>query len=493
MTTVEQIVAEDSLRPKQVILHWIASCFLSAVIVIHLGFIGLGNWLADEYDDFSRLERDGWSFFWNRLKWSPRPFSESLFCAYGWVVNHSHRQLISMFLALIWAVFITAGLLTFWQMRREPRGEDARPDLLVALSLMALFVAGADREIWVFYWPAGAVAYLPTLAATLLLFLQIASSRLSTASGRLLCSCCLILATCSTEIGATFVLSYGLIQALQWCFVACRSRRNWSAKTAIWWLVPTVISVVVLTVVRLNRYHINELPGVSVGPTKGHPVASLIAAMQELLVEVLGRKGPSHGWHGLGSSLPSEILLALGVGLCWSRFGRLPRAWIGQMLGVTTALWLASLFTIVAANLHFGIVCCDQHETVRRCWILLGIAGTAMLLSAKTGDGPRLWYPASNALPHVLLCAAVLFSWHLKPILRAYRTYGGVRQAIVQNFQAGFQAGDTQMVFLLLPQTLVAEPQIDPGTYTLSSESPNARYILTFFKKKTMVARSSTD
>ena len=160
------------------------------------------------------------------------------------------------------------------------------------------------------------------------------------------------------------------------------------------------------------------------------------------------------------------------------------------MLGVTAALWLASLFTIVAANLHFGIVCCDQHETVRRCWILLAIAGIAMLLSAKTGEGHRRWYPASSALPHVLLCGAVALSWHLKPILRAYRTYGAVRHAIEQNFQAGFQAGDTQIVFGLLPQTLVAEPQLGPGTYTLSSESADARYILTFFKKERMSVRS---
>src|SRR5205807_8537222 len=90
----EQVVPGDSLRPMNVVLHRIVSCLLSAVILIHLGLVGLGNWLADEYDDFTRLASDGSSFLWNRLTWSPRPLSESLFCAYGWVVNHSHHAMI---------------------------------------------------------------------------------------------------------------------------------------------------------------------------------------------------------------------------------------------------------------------------------------------------------------------------------------------------------------------------------------------------------------
>ena len=76
-------MAAGSLRPKTVIVPWIGGCFLAAVVLIHFGLIGLGQWLGDEYADFGRLERDGWLFLWDRLKWSPRPVSESLFCAYG--------------------------------------------------------------------------------------------------------------------------------------------------------------------------------------------------------------------------------------------------------------------------------------------------------------------------------------------------------------------------------------------------------------------------
>lgn len=486
-------MAAGSLRPKTVIVHWIGCLFLAAVVLIHFGLVALGQWLADEYDDFGRLERDGWSFLWERLRWSPRPLSESLFCAYGWLVNHLHRPLIGVFLGVLWVGLIVAGLVTFWQNRRK-REEEVWPDLLVALALLALFVAGAGHTTWVFYWPAAAVAYLPTIAATLLLFLQVARGRLSSSGGRLLCSCCLIVAAGTSEAGATFVLCYGLLQAIQWIAAACKKRDNLSGPAFVWWFLPTVISVAVLLIVRLNRFHAIERPGLPVGPTKGHPLISLIASMHELAVEVLGRSAHLFGWHGLGSRLPSEILLALGVGLCWSRFGRLPRASARQILALVAALLLACLFTIAAANLHFGVVCCDQHESVRRCWILLSIAGIGMLLSPWLGRGRFQRYAVSGAVAQVLLCAAVLSVWRPGQVLRTYRMYSSVRQATEQNFQAGFRAGDEQMVFLLLPETLIAQPQIGPGNHTLRFEEPSdARYVLTFFKKDCMVARSPTE
>lgn len=484
----------SALRPKAVSVHWIGCFFLAAVVLVHFGLVGLGQWLADEYDDFGRLERDGWSFIWERLKWSPRPLSEALFCAYGWVVNHLHRPLIGVFLGMLWMGLIMAGLVTFWQKYRKHQEEEIWPELLVPLTLMALFVAGAGHTTWVFYWPAAAVAYLPTVAATLLLFLQVARGRLSSSGGRLLCGCCLIVAAGTSETGATFVLCYGLLQAVQVVVAAFKGRDNLSNPAFVWWSLPTLVSLVVLLIVRLNRSHVIERPGLPVGPTKGQPLTSLIASTHELFVEGLGRSAHFFGWHGLGSRLPSEILLALGVGLCWSRFGRLPRATARQILALVAALWLACLCTIAAANLHFGVVCCDQHESVRRCWLLLSIAGIGMLLSPWIGRGRLRQYAISSTLAQFLLCAAVLSVWHITPVLRTYGMYGSVRHATEQNFQAGFQTGDKQMVFLLLPQTLIAQPQIGPGNYTQRFEKPpDIQNVLTFFKKSSMVARSPTD
>jgi hypothetical protein len=393
-------------------------------------------------------------------------------------------------LGILWIGLITAGLATFWQNCRKRKEEEVWPDLLVALALLALFVAGAGHTTWVFYWPAAAVAYIPTIAASLLLFLQVARGRLSNSAGRLLCGCCLIVAAGTSETGATFALCYGLLQAVQWVLVAFKKGDNLPRPAFVWWFLPTVMSVVVLLIVWLNRFHAIERPGLPVGPTKGHPLASLIASMNELPGEVLGRSAHFFGWHGLGSRLPSEILLALGVGLCWSRFGPLPKASARQICALVAALWLACLFTIAAANLHFGVVCCDQHESVRRCWILLSVAGIGMLLSPWLGRRRLQRFAISSALAQFLLCAAVLSAWHPTPVLRTYRMYSSVRQATEQNFQEGFHAGDKQMIFLLLPETLIAHPQIPPGNYTQGSETPpDIENILTFFKKSCMVAR----
>ena len=122
------------------------------------------------------------------------------------------------------------------------------------------------------------------------------------------------------------------------------------------------------------------------------------------------------------------------------------------------------------------------------------MAGIGMLLSGWIGRGRFQRYAVCGVLTPVLLCAAVLSAWHIRPVLRAYGMYGAVRQATEQNFRAGFRAGDKQMVFLLLPETLVAQPQVAPGNYTQNSQKPaDVNYILTFFKKSSMVARPPTD
>jgi hypothetical protein len=259
-----------------------------------------------------------------------------------------------------------------------------------------------------------------------------------------------------------------------------------------WWLLPTIISAVVLLIVRFNRFHVMESTAIAAGPTKGHPLASLIASMRTQLLETAGRSAHLGAWHGPGSRLPSEILLAVGVALCWSRLGRLTKILAAQILTLVAALWLASLFTIAAANLHFGAVCCDQHEALRRCWIVVSVAGMGMLSSNWIGRGRLQRYAASGVLTQVLLCAAVLSAWHIRPVLRTYRNYSAINRATDRNFQAGFRTGDKQMVFLLVTDGLVSQPQIEPGTYTMSPENPrDVHYVLMYFKKSSMVVRPS--
>lgn len=426
------------------------------------------------------------------MRWSPRPISELLFCSYGWLVNHLHRPLIGAFLGLLWFILIATALLTFLQNRRRWSNSGIAPDLPVSLALLALFVAGGGHTLWVLYWPAGAVAYLPTLAATMLLFFQVAHGRLSTMQGRFLCSCCLIVASFTSEMGATFGVCYGGLQAAK--YFAFRKQQTCPRRYGAWWMVPTILSTIPLLLVSVNRFSVAELPAVTFGPTKGHPVSSLIAGAQELAMEILGRSVHHLGAHGLGSRLLSEILLIVGVGLCWSVFGSVCRQTTGQVLAVIAALLLAALLTLAAANLHFGVVCCDQHETLRRCWILLCFAGAGILLSNSL---PRTrWAQVADpySLGCVLLCAAVLVAWHIRPLIQSYQMYAAVRKATAHNFDMGFQENESHMTYWLLPQTLIAQPQIPPGPHGPSaSERIDVRAILQFFKKENLVAVPPAD
>ncbi len=477
----------------------IAASFLAVVILIYLGLIGLGQWLPDEYDDFGRLARDGWQAVALRLEWSPRPLSEPIFYGYGWLVNHLHRPLIIPFLGLLWTGFLCAGLLTYWQSRHnQDRPDDQRkpiaPDLLAGLALMASFLAGGE-VMAVFYWPAGAVAYLPTLSATLLLFLQVVRGRLVTSGGRRLCSFCLLVAACSSEVGATFVLSYAVIQVLLWAVGAIQERgSDVSRNPSLWWIIPSVTAFLVLVAVRMNRFQAVEHPMSYVSGTLGHPLSSLTAGLGELLLEVFGVKVHAHAGLAVSGRFASEILLAIGVALCWSRFGRLSRAVVWQTLAVAAALLLASWLTIAGAELHFGAVCCQQHEVIRRCWMLMGLAGIA-IVTLNSAAAERLRQRSFLILAPILLCAGIIVAWHTKPVFRQYRIYGAMYRVMDQNFRSGFNPDDPQMIFLLPPSSsLIYGEQVAPGIYTRSSPCAGyPQYILIFFGKVRVVVRSADD
>ncbi len=487
-------MASSTLRVNRTIPR-IAASFLVAVVLVYLGLISLGQWLPDEYDDFGRLARQGWHAVAQRLQWSPRPLSELIFYGYGWLVNHSHRPLIIPFLALLWAGFLGAGLLTYWQTRRYPDRQDnstIAPDLLAGLALMASFLAGGE-VMEVFYWPAGAVAYLPTLSATLLLFLQAARGRLATPGGRRVCGACLLVATCSSEVGATFVLCYAGVHALLWATGAVQNQRDDAPRNHfLWWTIPGLTALLLLAVLHRNRFHAVELPTLYVSGTFGHPLASLTAGLRELALEVFGVKVNAHGL-AVSGRFASEILLAIGVAFCWSRFGRLARAIAWQTISVSAAFLLASWLTIAAAELHFGAVCCQRHEVIRRCWILMGLAGIAIV--GLSSAAQRLRHRTVLSVAPLLLCAGIVVAWHTKPVIHQYRIYGTMYGAMDQNFRSGFNPDDAQMIFLSPPPSgLIYGAQLAPGRYTRSS--PGAaypQYILVFFGKERMVVRSAED
>jgi len=483
-------MSPDSTR-RNAVVPWLVSTLLGCVVLGYAGLIGLGQWQADEYDDFGRLARDGWRAYGQRLVWSPRPVSESVFYSYGWLVNHLHRPLIVPFLGVLWAGFLAAGLFTALQEWLEKRDGPVWPGVLIATSLMASFVA-AGGLTEVLYWPAGAVAYLMTLSATLLLFLQIAAGRLSDRKGRTLAFGCLLVAAGSSEMGAAFVLAFALVQALLFGWSAVRQPANSGGRLPVWWwMIPAGLSVIVMLAVGANRFHVVETRAALTSDTVGHPMMSLWRASGKLVQEAVGWRVRSNGKMGFSGRLPSELLLAAGIGMCLWRMKRPDRETMRQIAGIAVALLLGALFTVAAAYLHFGVAVGERHETIRRCWILMSFAAVGIVWFSHSRMERFRGRGAVDLLAPLLVGVALASVWHVKALGREYAAYTPVRHAIDQNFESGFSAGDYEITYEVPPSRgVLAFAEIKPGTYTTAS--PDAAYpiyILRYFKKQVLVVR----
>ncbi len=470
-------------------IHWTAALLTAFVLILYLGLIGLGQWQADEYVDFAALRSKGWRFFYERMLWSPRPVSELLLFIYGWMVNHFHRPLIAPFLAVLWAGFLAAGLATFVQTRGERSRDENSLALIVTLTLMALFLAGGGLTE-VFYWPVGAAAYLPTLAATLLFFWQVVYGRLASEQGRALCFIALVVAALSSELGAMFAACFALVQVLSSGIHRWRKHSNPQDSAGLaWWAVPGLLSWAVLFIVWMNRFHQPE-PGFTVAAaTVGQPLLSSAVALRELGAEMLGRF-PEQPQTRIAPTLISELLFCLGGGLCWSfaRFLKFDRVAGWRMIA---AFLLASWLSLTSSYLHFGTAGGQRHELLRHCWILMSFGGTGALLASPLSR----WRPQARWKHRVLaplaLVLAVASVWHVREILREYRAYPSIARTIHENFRSGFDATTDQMVYAVAAHRgVMAFAQVEPGFYSRNPANASyPQYILRFFDKRTLIVR----
>ena len=215
--------------------------------------------------------------------------------------------------------------------------------------------------------------------------------------------------------------------------------------------------------------------------------------VRAVVSETLGISVRPDGRLVVNSRLLSEALLALGIALCWSRRRKIVAAGIRDAALLSAALLLSSILTIAASELHFHAVCCQRHETVRRCWILMGFAGIAIAIAAsrwKETLRPR----TGPWLASILLCAGIVVAWHTRPVFREYRIYGSIYYALDHNFRSGFTPGEDPMTFLLLPAGgIIYQQQLPPGVYYLDQSPPYVRYVLHFFNKHAMLVRSADE
>jgi hypothetical protein len=290
-------------------------------------------------------------------------------------------------------------------------------------------------------------------------------------------------------MGAILVASYAFIKVAESTIERLTRRVAQPAGTTIlWWLLPGLISLVVLSALGLNRFQQSE-PGFTVASsTLGHPLLSAEAAVRGLLSEVSGVVSGPRPFRST-SRLLSEMMMLLGIGLC-RPLNTSSKESAREIGNLVRALLLACLLSLTATYLHFGTAGGQRHQLLRHCWILMAASAIGMLLfSSRVGTRLRMWPKRTIAAP-IVLCLAVLVPWHTGELLREYRAYPSIERAIRENFESGFQGGSDRITYVLPPNKgVLAFAQIEPGTYTVGSGALYPAYILKFFGKRTLVVR----
>ena len=489
----------DSLKQAQHSpkLDFVAVGTLFGIIVVYLGLVPLGQWQSDEYDYFGKLRHGIGSAVAARLWWSPRPVSEFLYGAYGLLANYFHRPFIGSFLACLWLGLLLCACATAIQGCLGKRTTPL-PDLLIGLGLAAAFVTSGPL-FQVFYWPAGAVAYLPTLSVTLLLFLQVSSGALSTPRGRWLCGVCLMVAALSTEIGAILAVCFGFLEIAD-ASLSPRGKGRAYPGTILWWLLPVIAGVAVLWWAAAHRIPVPG-SGLSVGLGQGEDATTrATAAARELVLELLGFSTQAKQPLSAIPTLLSRVLIGVGVALLWSRRNggsstegkRTQR----QLIMLACALIGACFGALFATYPQFGLAGSERYETLRRCWMLMTFPAVAgVVLQAHRGR--RLLPNLSPSFGPILLIIGVLLPWHVSPLQREYPVYSAVLRATRRNFQSGYQRDAQQMTFVVPPNRGVITPQtLEPGAYTPTAPPTQNNYagnVLAYFGKEVLVVRKSSD
>jgi hypothetical protein len=341
----------------------------------------------------------------------------------------------------------------------------------------------------VFYWPVGAAAYLLTLSSTLVLFWQVVHGRIEMPHGRKICFTALLVAACSSEVGAIFVVCYaGMRGAASALGKKHRRGRHQISDSILWCSIPALVSVSVLVVLFLNRFHLNEPMSTVVNSAYGHPLASVAAAIRELGRELLGLS-PSSQTFQIAPKLASELLFCVGVGLSWP-VRRASKSVPHEICVLIAAFLTASMVSLTTSYLHFGTAGGQRHELLRHCWILMSCGGAGVLLaptlSRRVFRSPVILRLAA----HVLLFMSVASLWHIKELMREYNAYPIVVRSIRENFRSGFASGN-HMIYVLPPHRgVLAFAQIEPGTYIRNAGTPVfPGYILKYFDKRTLIVQ----
>jgi len=442
------------------VIRWLPAALS---LVLCLAMVGgyaalLGNgWWTDEYLDFYLGRRDGASFWWDRVTgWSPRPVSELLLYLYSLVVAAFGRPLIVPFLGLLWLALGAALILPVWRDRGATPGR-RWAQTAIRLGLLVLFLSGS-QPTEMFYWPAGAVAYVLTLAGVVALLVPGEAPRWRAAG--------LLLAAGTSEVGALFTLCYGGGIGLL-AVARLASRRHFA-----WFAAPMVLAVVAMALVARGRLPMTEMV-VSPGSPAGHLGASVAAALTQWRLEAFGPTLPT---------ALSHLLIYAGVATVFA-VAEPPsrRAWPWLL---ALAALAASGASLVAAEYHFGSSCCERHLALRHCLVLVACAASGMGLAPGPGRFARA--RARWASVAMTALAAVAFLPELPKLRHDQALQGRVRTARAIAWASGHAEGDAMTLKLPPAGDIVHGPGFPPGSYAVDGGPSPVQWPMLYFGKRRM-------
>lgn len=480
-----------------------------AIIAAYAVLLPLGEWQMDEFVLLHGLQQQGFAYVAARLQtWSPRPLSELILWLYQLCVARLDRPLITSILAFLWLLLLGAAFAASrWPRLRGPRlhGADAvaiptpiAPGLAVAALVACYLLLGKPG---VFYWPAGAIAYVPTLAAAT--FAAVAVGLVpdieawSVRARAVLCAA-LVIAASSSEMGAMFVLLNGTGQMLRsvvatWPRSPQPGARNIGSlvKTAWVWLLPGTIAALLLVTFRQHRAGTHEAIPAMV-PTLHELPASLAAGARKFAQELIGvPMGPGGAWLG------AAIKLCLFLGFRPRLTGIAYRS-RGTSLIQSAALLGAGFFSVVFAYWQFGAACCERHETMRQCFIVLALFAAACAVPVNASPSGKHDWLRSERLQAALLALPllVLTATRAPDLAHGYTRIPATIAARAATWRSGLACCTSVMEWYNPPHAqLMTAYALRPGIYArlppgTAPGDPTARDasdILVFFGKSSLL------
>lgn len=467
------------------LLPWAIPCLLTIILLGHLILLPAGRWTADEFTLLAPVP-DPWGDYLGRvLGWSPRPFSEGLLALYRAAVWALRRPLTVPALAASW-LFLGIAMITATAPTRHESPTEPAGLLTGALLLSLVLLAGKPGEA--FYWPAAAVAYLPSLAA--MLYASIVAARAGGWSGlhamkpvtRVMLLAWLLIGATSSEIGAAYAVMLGGGAAL------FASRKNW--RTAWVWLPPAAVGAVLLLAFGRVRGQGSDVMAPA-SPTLHHLAPSLVHALPAYIGEFV-----HVGWKSGGTiAVVFGVLIRLALLQGLRSPGLMPIRSARRLLeDLVTALALlaAGFASLMSAYLTFGTACCERHATMRQGMFMLALYSVAAVFPISPGKAlsARLGKPLLGGALLVLLLVrlpGLLHDLKILPAVVADRS---------ATWKSGLAAGEA-MTYIVSPMPHVAGGGWFPpaGQYRLTDgrvDAPDGAeiaHVMTFFGKRSLTVR----